>query len=523
MSKLKNLWNSVRGQKKEEAVTEPTKVIPAEPVKIRKSMSRYFDAARMNATLNQWGVSNFQSIDWQIEHDLAKLRDRSRDAALNNPYVKRYLQVLEDNVVGAHGIQLKMDVRNIRNQPDVNANRLIEADWKLFTKSVTPNCMNMRELASLAIKSVARDGEVFIVRRRGGQFGKFAINYQVFESDWVPHRYNLTVDKDKIYIRNGIQYDEYGCPTYYFISTQNPKELKTNPLGYKDMEYEKIPAKDVIHLYDPEFVHQGRGFPWTHAALTALHHLKEYTDSEQIKARVAACLMGFYTKPEGEEGIPISDEDKERYGIVQEMSPGSIHELPEGWKVEFLNPNAPTANFESFQKAVLMSAASALGISYMTLSVDAGSANYSSARVGMLDERENYRRLQQWMIERLYTPIFEDFLKNTLLLTPANVQFVSGMTFYDKYNAPKWRPRTWIWVDPQKEMNAAQTEINNLLVSRSEIMRQQGRDPDQVFNEIAEENEKMRALGITPEQVDNNLRATAQQMQEEQDSEDSED
>ena len=39
------------------------------------------------------------------------------------------------------------------------------------------------------------------------------------------------------------------------------------------------------------------------------------------------------------------------------------------------------------------------------------------------------------------------------------------------------------------------------VISLSQIIREQGNDPDEVFEEIAEENKRLAELQITPQQV----------------------
>jgi len=64
-----------------------------------------------------------------------------------------------------------------------------------------------------------------------------------------------------------------------------------------------------------------------------------------------------------------------------------------------------------------------------------------------------------------------------------------------------YQPRRWDWVDPSKDMTAYEKEHGLKAISISEIIRKRGRDPDEVFNEIARDNEKMAALGLTAADV----------------------
>jgi lambda family phage portal protein len=478
------------------AEQEQVEVAPVDNKAVRRKLARRdFAAAKASAVFADWAMNGLNSVDKEIEDDLHALRTRSRDTIKNNPFGKRYIQVLSDNVIGAHGITLKMDIRNRDGARDETANANIETDWKNYSKSVSTSGMNLRHTLITALRMCAVDGEVFLVKRTGSEFGNFFVQWQMFESDWVPHKYNSEVDKVRgRYIRNGIEYDAYSRPVAYYFVKQHPKEQKTRPTAYNTTDMIRIPAEDVIHLYDPMRSTQGRGYPWMTPVMIQLQHLKEYTESEQIAARVSAAKMGFYTRPRGEDGLDVEDDEFTGSGVLRDAIPGAFEELPEGYELEMFNPTHPNGNFDTFQKAVLHSIASGLGLSFMTLTTDINSANYSSARLGAMNEREMFRNLQQWLIEQCLTKMFEAFLESVLEFSPGVSSYPSQR--FEKFNSPTWRPRTWESVDPAKEIQASRTKVALNVMSRSELIRQHGMDPDTVFAEIAEENAKAREMGI---------------------------
>jgi len=64
------------------------------------------------------------------------------------------------------------------------------------------------------------------------------------------------------------------------------------------------------------------------------------------------------------------------------------------------------------------------------------------------------------------------------------------------YALCRWQPRRWQWIDPAKEVAAAESWKNNMLTSPSQLIREQGRDPEQVFQEFGQDLKAMRAAGI---------------------------
>lgn len=54
-----------------------------------------------------------------------------------------------------------------------------------------------------------------------------------------------------------------------------------------------------------------------------------------------------------------------------------------------------------------------------------------------------------------------------------------------------WQPRRWQWIDPSSDVAAAEKSKNNMLVSPGSLIREQGRDPQTVWAEIARDTRAM--------------------------------
>jgi len=60
-----------------------------------------------------------------------------------------------------------------------------------------------------------------------------------------------------------------------------------------------------------------------------------------------------------------------------------------------------------------------------------------------------------------------------------------------------WQPRRWQWVDPMKDAEANRVAVEMGTRSISDIIREQGRDPEQVWQELSEDLQRLNELGIT--------------------------
>ena len=194
-----------------------------------------------------------------------------------------------------------------------------------------------------------------------------------------------------------------------------------------------------------------------------------------IAANVGAAKMGFFTTPDGS-GSPLADGTDRHRRIFQEATPGHFSVLPEGTTFNSFDPNYPHEQFGAFVKASLRGIASGVNVSYNSLANDLEGVNYSSLRAGVLEERDSWMTLQNWLTESLLEPLFADWL--TAALLAGTVRTVRGAPItvdkFEKFNVPQWQGRRWQWVDPLKDVEANIAAINAGLKSRREVIAEQG-------------------------------------------------
>jgi len=89
--------------------------------------------------------------------------------------------------------------------------------------------------------------------------------------------------------------------------------------------------------------------------------------------------------------------------------------------------------------------------------------------------------------------------------TPTDVPTKTGgsgalpFTKIEKYKSVTFTGRRWSWIDPKAEVDANAVAIGQRLKSRSEVIREMGGDPDDVWAEIEREDKALEALGIVPD------------------------
>ena len=295
----------------------------------------------------------------------------------------------------------------------------------------------------------------------------------------------------------GVEKNQYGKPLAYYIRVNHPGDLPY--YTERGGTWERVPAEEIYHHFIADRPEQTRGVPWMHAAILQLRNLGGFEEAAIVAARVGAAKMGFFTTPDGDTA-PLADETAEDGSFITEAESGVFGVLPQGYDFKSFNPDYPNALFADFVKTTLRSVASGMGVSYNTLSNDLEGVNFSSIRTGVLEERDNWMVLQNWMIESFLDDVFSMWLRFALLNKKIILPNGSALPVqkFDKFNAATWQGRRWQWVDPRADVEANVTAINNNLKSRADVIAEQGRDAEDVFAMLAQEKTTLEAAGLEP-------------------------
>lgn len=449
--------------------------IKSTPPKGRRSYS----AAASSRLTNDW-VTQHMSGMAEIRYTLKVMRDRSRELARNNAYAKRFLKMVVGNVVGAHGIRLQNKAVGVDGAQDKSTNGLIHdafLEWGKKENCDVAGLLSWKAMQRVFIETIARDGEC-LARKVKGFKNEWGFALQFIEADHLDENYNAELPNGNT-IKMGVEVNQWGRPVAYHIFVKHPYDYFSmqNP----GIRYERVPAEEMIHGFIPERIGMVRGVPWMFAAMTHTNMLGGYEEAEVIAARLAACKMGFFETPTGDN---YRGDDQEDDGSpITEAEPGVFEQLPQGTTFKDFKPEHPAGNFAPFVKTTLRTIASAWNVSYNSLANDLEGVNFSSIRAGLLDERDYWKLLQGWMIEILCQPVFQPWLEMSLL-TQAVPLLQSKI---DKFNIQKWHARGFDWVDPEKDANAQVLGIVNLIKTRTSVCAERGEDFEEILEQLAEE------------------------------------
>lgn len=477
-------------------------------------MMRMFDGAKQDRLTGDW-ISHPVTAEWLIRQHQRILVARSREQAVNNDYAKAFIRMCRQNIVGPKGVTLQAQSRDESGKLDTLANQAIEAAWEKWSHRDSCDVagrQSWRQLQASAVVSAVKDGEFMLRKIYGADAGPIGFALQVLDPQRCHPQFDQYDLPDGRFIRAGIEFNSYGRPIAYHFTVTKESDSFYN-YSYAGQHYHRIPAEEIIHGFLPEMVGQKRGLPWMATGLFRLKQLAGFENAAVVNARIGASKMGIIQWKEGRG--PEFDED-EQLNFEMNAEPGEFPVLPEGAELSKWDPQFPSNEFATFNKAMLRGIAAGFGVLYNNLASDLEGVNFSSIRQGTLDEREHWKEMQEWLIESLIQPVFEAWLPRALL---GGHIAVKGRALkperIDRYAVVSWQARRWAWIDPRADVDAAIAAKNQLLLSPGQIIRESGRDPSDVWREIAADIAEMQAAGIPNEFIkaailDKNLQPTLQ-------------
>lgn len=452
-----------------------------------------YAAARPSRTQADW--TTFPTgANWNLYRDLRRLRARAREMAKNAPHFRKFLMMASSNVIGPDGIMLRAQVEfgtKAILKADVNK-QIEDAFWEWGHRETCTATGKLDWAASqrLFVEHLIRDGEVLVQHIKSDN--PFGYSLKFWNVDWLDETFTQVHPPTGNRIIMSVEIDANDKPVAYWLTTPSSE---INFTLKRERQRTRIDASEMTHAYivlDDES--QVRGVTWFHAALLAGKDFHEYVNNVNQQARVGAASLGFLEKEINDEAGYDGREadDGTAANPVIDVAPLSMNELPPGYKLTQFDPKQPTQNHAAFSGNMLMYIAAGLGPCGFSLSGDMSAVNYSSGRMGLREEREVWRFLQKFVANTFCREVFHRWLhaaqmSGKLSLSAAN---------YQQALNPAWQPRGWQMVDPQKEITGNIDGLANNLLSLTDVLADQGIDPETHFKKIKAERELAAKYGI---------------------------
>lgn len=445
-----------------------------------------FEAAVVDRTLPP---EHTASADAEVLPNLHTMRARSRRHVQDDSHADSAVSVYVDAVVGP-GVrpQCSATVEGTgATQQQVDAwRKQCDAYFEQWSNTMADASGHgtFYDLQALVARTRKVDGECFTHTVVGGDR---TLSIEVIDADRIG---NPQGQLDGINLRSGVVVDAKMKPVAYHVATTHPSDVAFLTAS----DYVVVPSMDgelsvMQHHYRRQRPAQTRGFPDGASAAQYLEHLHHYLKSEIIGARAAANYAMFIKKD-------VSASDQEIMSVVDSMDgqaetvyherleAGTIAYLNEGEEPVAFNPNRPGAG-DSFVIRMLRAVASSHGMSYERMARDYGGMNYSSMRGLLKEEQRGFDRDRALLVRQFCIPVWNNVIRHgiqTGAITPPPSYVDNPHAWLEAH----WIPPAMGWVDPHKEIAAAQAAIDANLSTHWHEAGRAGLDPVDVLERKAD-------------------------------------
>lgn len=456
-------------------------------------------AARATRTFYAGAASNRLNLDWvlgpssaddEVKADGRKLRDRARALRRDNPWAARFVALQVEGILGAHGITMQARVGTTRGEVNERTNALLESRFDRWSENFADVAgrLSFAEHVRLAVETWKTEGEAFVeLVPMSPTRNPFGLALRALDPDQIDDTLNQVGKPGVPEIRMGVELDDLGTPVAYHVWTRHPSETVQGG----SRQRRRVPASQVIALGRISRAGQTRAVTPFAPVLQDIKMLGGLQEAVLVLQRTAACKMGFLSV-DPEQTNPLEAETGAG-SVPWDAEPGKIEQLPAGMQFTAWDPGQPGQEYDPFTKNVLRAIAAGLGVSYASLTGDLSEANYSSARVGMLSERDGYARDQQYLIAVLHRRVYAAWLEWAFLSNALPELSAGGA---DRYPV-EWIPRPFPWIDPEKDITASLLEVGAGVNSLTDIAAGQGRDIADVLAKRKRENALAADAGVT--------------------------
>ncbi|MGB1209335.1 MAG: phage portal protein, partial [Paracoccaceae bacterium] len=305
---------------------------------------------------------------------------RASSQYLNTPYGQRIVETWVSALIGKG-----WNARS--NHPDTTIARALNSD---FEAMIWPVLIVMA-------RALVRDGEAFL-RLHITDDGALRLKPIPVE------QIDPTLTRDLgggARIVSGIELDASDEVVAYHVLPEAPG---TPFVTYG--EAVRIPARDMLHIFDMLFPGQMRGLSWVSPVLLKLRDRDDTSDGLLMQVKTASLITGFVRDPDGT--MAGFDGQQEGGALNVSLEPGAMRVLPTGAEVTFSNPGDGPTNAVEFLRAQDREIAAGVGLTFEALTGDLTQTNYSSARVGLVEFRRRAEMLQRQLIEgQLLRPLWK--------------------------------------------------------------------------------------------------------------------
>jgi lambda family phage portal protein len=443
--------------------------------------AKYDAAATTPENARHWAAADSLSARGANSPDVRrKLRERARYEFGSNGYCMGLVTTLANDLIGV-GPKLQVLTE------DRGVNAQVERAFAEWAEAV-----GLAEKLWTMKQAKVRDGEGFALLTTNGSLPvSVQLDLRLVEADQIATpEFDFKPPPGTASWVDGIEFNSAGVAVAYHLLKDHPGDALLGPLFH---DYDRLPARSVLHWYRCDRPGQARGVPEITPALPLFATLRRYTLATLSAAETAANFAAILETEAPPDGAPESDSDFDRSFETMPVERGMLTALPAGWKMNQLEPQNPSTTYEMFKRELLKEIGRPCNAPFNVISGDSSPYNYSSARLDHLLYRAAVRVEREVCRRNVLERIFRSWLDEAVMipgLLPEGLA-LAGL------------PHAWHWpgtetIDPIKERKADTEALSNGTTTYAALLAEGGLDWEDVMRQRAREKELLEELGLPP-------------------------
>lgn len=442
----------------------------------QQAVTATYDAAQSGSdNANHWAWADSLNANTSNSPDVRKtLRERARYECDNNGYAGGLIDKLGNDLIGTCP-RIQVNIPGEFRE----ASRRIEKAFTRWAKAV-----DLGRKLRLLDNAAVRDGEGFaiLINNPALPTGQPQLDLKLYECDQVETPFRDYTDPLGF---SGGRLDKFGnVVEWHFLKAHPGSEVWANYL-----DFEAIPAANVLHWFKPRRAGQIRGIPEITSSLSLYAILRRYTLATLGAAELAASIAGVL-----ETDAPVGTEDAPTFDTMDEIDipRRGLLTLPGGYRAKGFEGSQPIQSYREFKAEILTEAGQPVGSPRNVATGSSAEYNYSSGRLDYGIYQRGLRVRRYDLSTRILDQIFHAWLDEAALI-PGLIP--DGLPLRSLWS------RDWYFdgfesLDPVKEANAISIKLANNTTTLAEIYAERGLDWEEQIEQRGREVKLLRSMGL---------------------------
>ncbi|MCC4234534.1 phage portal protein [Sphingobium soli] len=456
---------------------------------IRRGPRAEYDGATVGRRAAGWRRTKLDANSELSPAVQMALRAIARDLDRNNPWATAGANKIAEHMVGT-GITFQV-YRNGKLDDVLNA--LARRHFDRTECDATGRC-DLYGLQLKAARSIVVSGGVLLRRRwrRRSDRLPLPMQLQLLEPDYIDMSRHgpmqATAGVGGGFHVHGIQFSPIGRREGYWLYNAHPGSARPT-----DISSTFVAAKDVAHIFRADRPEQEHGASWFAPVILRLKDFGDYEDAQLTRQKIASAFAGFVSGDiDGEipgvgrdAGGNNTDPEQQGFEQLDYVESGTVQYLRPGEEITFPSPPG-VDGYMDYSKVSQRAIAAGLGVPYEMLTGDLSEVSFISGRLGRLTFKRAVDTWQWLMFIPQFCAAIERWFIEAAEMEGHDVTGVSM----------RWTPPKHEMLDPASEVPANRDAVRSGQKTPSQVIRENGDDPDTFFAEMAADLKTLDDLGI---------------------------